>query len=100
MAIQWARDGPRERQDSPSLHNLLGKAYQAAGQLDNAIGELRLAAQVAPPQEAFAVGSGPGAAARQDFEQALADLEEGRRQFPEDPSIAVAYGVACYGRRH
>ena len=26
-------------------------------------------------------------------------LDMGRRQFPQSPSIAVAFGVACYGRR-
>ena len=98
MAIQWARTA-LQRQDSPRLHNLLGKAYQAAGQLDNAIGELRLAAQVAPPQAAFVYDLGQALLLRHDIEQALAVLEEGRRQFPEDPSIAVAFGVACYGQR-
>jgi tetratricopeptide (TPR) repeat protein len=98
MAIQWARTA-LERQDSPRLHNLLGKAYQAGGQLDDAIGELRLAAQAAPPQEAFVYDLGQALLLRQDFEQALAVLDEGRRQFSENPSIAVAFGVACYGRR-
>ena len=36
---------------------------------------------------------------REDFEPALAVLDMGRRQFPENAPIAVAFGVACYGRR-
>jgi tetratricopeptide (TPR) repeat protein len=98
MAIQWARTA-LDRQDSPRLHNLLGKAYQAAGQLDNAIAELRLAAQTTPPQEAFVYDLGQALLLSEDFEQALAVLGEGRRRFPENASITVAFGVACYGRR-
>ncbi|HEY2016976.1 MAG TPA: tetratricopeptide repeat protein [Bryobacteraceae bacterium] len=97
-AIRWARTA-LEREDSPRLHNLLGKAYQAAGQLDKAIAEYRLAARVRPPQEGFVEDLGQALLLHQDFEQALAVLEEGRRQFPASPSIALSLGVACYGRR-
>jgi len=34
-----------------------------------------------------------------DFAEALALLEKGRRQFPKNPQIALAYGVACYAQR-
>ena len=34
-----------------------------------------------------------------DFAEALAILEKGHRQFPRNPQIALAYGVACYAQR-
>lgn len=98
MAVEWARTA-LERQDSPRLHNLLGKAYQAAGQHDASLAELRLAAQAVPRQEAYVSDLGQALLESLDFEQALTILDEGRRQFPESPQIAVSFGVACYGRR-
>jgi tetratricopeptide (TPR) repeat protein len=86
--------------DTPAIEHALALFYAGTGDPARAAGwELRLAAQAAPPQEAFVYDLGQALLQREDFEPALAVLDMGRRQFPENASIAVAFGVACYGRR-
>jgi tetratricopeptide (TPR) repeat protein len=81
------------------MHHLLGKAYEAAGQLDRALPELRRAAEGEPPQDVFMADYGQALLERRDFANALAVLEKGKRRFPQNPQIALSYGVACYAQR-
>jgi len=97
-AVKWAETAVRGA-DTPAAHHLLGKAYQAAGRPDSALPELRRAFERAPAQEVFLSDLGQALLNRGDFAEALALLEKGQRQFPRNPQIALAYGVACYAQR-
>jgi tetratricopeptide (TPR) repeat protein len=97
-AAEWAQAALR-RGDTPDAHHLLGKAYQAAGRPDSALPELRRAFERAPAQEVFLSDFGQALLKHGDFAEALAILEKGQRQFPKNPQIALAYGVACYAQR-
>lgn len=97
-AVKWAEAALRGG-DTPEAHHLLGKAYQAAGRPDSALPELRRAFERAPAQEVFLSDFGQALLDHGDFAEALAILEKGRRQFPKNPQIVLAYGVACYAQR-
>ena len=53
----------------------------------------------APAQEVFLSDFGQALLKDGDFAEALAVLEKGQRQFPKNPQIVLAYGVACYAQR-
>jgi tetratricopeptide (TPR) repeat protein len=97
-AVKWAEAALRGG-DTPDAHHVLGKAYQAAGRPDSALPELRRAFERAPAQEVFLSDLAQALLEHGDFAEALALLEKGRRQFPKNPQIALAYGVACYAQR-
>jgi tetratricopeptide (TPR) repeat protein len=97
-AVKWAEAALRSA-DTPEAHHVLGKAYQAAGRPDSALPELRRAFEGAPAQEVFLSDFGQALLQHGDFAEALAILEKGHRQFPRNPQIALAYGVACYAQR-
>jgi Flp pilus assembly protein TadD len=97
-AVKWAEAALRGA-DSPELHHLLGQAYQAAGRPDSALPELRQAFERAPEQEVFLSDLGQALLKAGDFAGAFAVLEKGQRQFPKNPQIVLAYGVACYAQR-
>ncbi len=98
QAVKWAEAALRGG-DTPEAHHVLGKAYQAAGRPDSALPELRRAFEGAPAQEVFLSDFGQALLEHGDFSEALAILEKGHRQFPKNPQIALAYGVACYAQR-
>jgi tetratricopeptide (TPR) repeat protein len=97
-AVKWAEAALRGG-DIPEAHHFLGKAYQAAGRPDSALPELRRAFERAPAQEVFLSDFGQALLDHGDFAEALAILEKGQRQFPKNPQIVLAYGVACYAQR-
>lgn len=97
-AIKWAQSALRG-EDSLAMHHLLGKAYEAAGQLDRALPELRRAAEGEPAQDVFIADYGQSLLERRDFAGALTVLEKGRKRFPQNPQLALSYGVACYAQR-
>ena len=97
-AVKWAEAALRGG-DTPEAHHLVGKAYQAAGRPDSALPELRRAFERAPAQEVFLSDFGQALLDHGDFAEALAVLEKGQRQFPKNPQIVLAYGVACYAER-
>ncbi len=97
-AVKWAEAALRGG-DTPEAHHLVGKAYQAAGRPDSALPELRRAFERAPAQEVFLSDFGQALLDHGDFAEALAVLEKGQRQFPKNPQIVLAYGVACYAQR-
>jgi tetratricopeptide (TPR) repeat protein len=97
-AVKWAEVALRGG-DTPEAHHILGKAYQAAGRPDSALPELRRAFEGAPAQELFLSDFGQALLDHGDLAEALAVLEKGQRQFPKNPQIVLAYGVACYAQR-
>jgi tetratricopeptide (TPR) repeat protein len=97
-AVKWAETAAQTL-DTPEVHHLLGKAYQAAGRPDSALPELRRAFEREPGQEAFLSDLGQALLEHRDFAEALALLEKGRRQFPKSAQIELAFGVACYAQR-
>jgi tetratricopeptide (TPR) repeat protein len=97
-AVKWAEAALRGA-DIPEAHHVLGKAYQAAGRPDAALPELRRAYEGAPAQEAFLSDYGQALLEHGDFAEALALLEKGQHQFPGNPQIVLAFGVACYAQR-
>ncbi len=97
-AVKWAQAALRGS-DSPEMHHLLGQAYQAAGRPDSALPELRRAFELAPAQEVFLSDYGQALLKAGEFAGAFAVLENGQREFPKDPQIVLAYGVACYVQR-
>jgi tetratricopeptide (TPR) repeat protein len=97
-AVKWA-EAALQGADIPEAHHVLGKAYQAAGRPDTALPELRRAYEGAPLQEVFLSDYAQALLEHGDFAEALALLEKGQRQFPRNPQIVLAYGVACYAQR-
>ncbi len=97
-AIKWAQTALRG-EDSLAVHHLLGKAYEAAGQLERALPELQRAAEGEPAQDVFMADYGQALLEHRDFADALTVLEKGRQRFPKDPQLALSYGVACYAQR-
>jgi tetratricopeptide (TPR) repeat protein len=97
-AVKWAEIALRGA-DKPDVHHLLGKAYRATGHADSALPELRRAFELEPEQEVFLSDFGQALLEHGDFAEALSILEKGQRQFPKNPQIVLAYGVACYAQR-
>jgi tetratricopeptide (TPR) repeat protein len=71
-------------------------ALQAAGRAEQFGGD---APVVQHSLALFYAGYGQVLLEHGDFAEALAVLEKGQRQFPKDPQIVLAYGVACYAQR-
>jgi tetratricopeptide (TPR) repeat protein len=97
-AVKWAEAAVRA-DDTPEAHHLLGQAYRAARQFQSALPELRRAFERNPEQEVFLSDFAQALLDHGDFAEALAILEKGQRQFPKNPQIVLAYGVACYAQR-
>ncbi len=97
-AVKWAQTA-LGRQDTPEMRHLLGISYQAAGKLDAALPELRIAAKAAPAQELFVSDYARALLERLDFAEAVAVLDAARQRFPKSSQILLSFGVACYGER-
>lgn len=91
QAILWARKAGRP--------NLLGHAYAAANQPEDAVREFRKAVEGDPKVEAFVFDLGQIELRMGDFSGALATFGQGRRRFPASAQMHLAYGVAAYGQR-
>jgi len=98
QAIEWAT-AALARGSTPALHHLLGQAYAAANRPAPAVRELRAAVESDPKVEQFVFDLGQTQLRAGDFTGALATFDLGRRRFPSSAQIALAYGVAAYGRR-
>jgi tetratricopeptide (TPR) repeat protein len=97
-ALKWAEAAVRGS-DTPETHHLLGQAYRATRQFQSALPELRTAFERNPEQELFLSDFAQALLDHGDFAEALAILEKGQQQFPKNPQIVLAYGVACYAQR-
>ena len=85
--------------DSPELHNLLGKAYEVAGDLPAAIPELRAAVAGNRYEESYYADLVQVLLKQQKFESALEVLDAGRKVIAKSAQFELASGVAYYGLR-
>ncbi|MDP9170457.1 MAG: tetratricopeptide repeat protein [Acidobacteriota bacterium] len=79
------------------LRNLLGKAYEADGQILKTIPELREAVQLNPGEESYYFDLMQVLFTHYNFDVAIQIGEIARRRFPRSAQLALATGVAYYG---
>lgn len=96
--IEISSEGLKQGENA-GLRNLLGKGYAQSGQMDKAVPELKAAIRLAPDNEAFRFDLARLFLYQQDFQAAIAGLEDARKQFPRSAQIELALGVAYYGQR-
>ncbi len=80
------------------IRNLLGKAYEADGQILKTIPELQEAIRLQPGQESYYFDLIQVLVAHYNFEAAIQIGEVGRKRFPASAPIALLTGVAYYGQ--
>jgi tetratricopeptide (TPR) repeat protein len=85
--------------DRAELHNLLGKAYKADGDLAHAIPEFQAAIQKNQIDEGFYFDLAQAQLQQQNFTAALETLDTGRKYFDKSAQLELAAGVAYYGLR-
>jgi len=96
---RFAASGAADPQAPARAANLLGHAYAAANQFDDAVREFRRAVESDPKTEGFVFDLGQTELQKGDFSGALATFDQGRRRFPASAQMHLAYGVAAYGQR-
>lgn len=80
------------------IRNLLGKAYEADGQILKTIPELQEAIRLKPGEESYYFDLIQVLVAHYNFEVAIQMGEAARKKFPASAPIALLTGVACYGQ--
>jgi tetratricopeptide (TPR) repeat protein len=85
--------------DRAELRDLLGKAYQADGDLGHAIPEFQAAIQKNRYDEGFYFDLAQAQLQQQNFAAALETLDNGRKYFDKSAQLELAAGVAYYGLR-
>ena len=80
------------------IRNLLGKAYEADGQILKTIPELQEAIRLQPGEESYYFDLIQVLVAHYNFEVAIKMGEAGRKKFPASAPIALLTGVAYYGQ--
>jgi tetratricopeptide (TPR) repeat protein len=85
--------------DRAELHDLLGKAYAADGDLARAIPEFQAAIQKNRFDEGFYFDLAQAQLQQQNFAAALETLDTGRKYFDKSAQLELAAGVAYYGLR-
>jgi tetratricopeptide (TPR) repeat protein len=95
IAIALATPGWETRAD---IRNLLGKAYEADGQILKTIPELQEAIRLKPGEESYFFDLMQVLLQHFNFEAAIQAGEAGRKMFPNSAQIALATGVAYYGQ--
>ncbi len=98
QAIAVARQA-LERENRPELRNVLGRAYEAAGQSDKAVIELQEAIRLNPYEEAYYFDLAQMLMAHHSFDVAIEVLESSKRIIAKSPQLELALGVAYYGQR-
>ena len=97
-AIELASRG-LEKEESPQLHNVLGKAYETAGEPAPARGHLESAVAALPYEESLHFDLGYFHLRHRDFDAAAAAFLHGRRYFDKSAAIELGLGIAYYGQR-
>jgi len=97
-AIETAEDGLKQT-DNAELHHLLAQAYAAEKQPAHEIGELSIAARMAPDSEEASFNLAQALLRSERFAEAAAALEGFEKRFPSSPQIRLTLGVAYYGLR-
>jgi tetratricopeptide (TPR) repeat protein len=80
------------------IRNLLGKAYEADGQILKTIPELQEAIRLQPGEESYYFDLIQVLVAHYNFEVAIQMGEAGQKKFPASAPIALLTGVAYYGQ--
>jgi tetratricopeptide (TPR) repeat protein len=81
------------------IRNLLGKAYEADGQILKTLPELRAAVVLKPDDESYFFDLLQTLLSHYNFDAAIQFGEIGRQRFPRSAQIALATGVAYYGAK-
>ncbi|MBI1897337.1 MAG: tetratricopeptide repeat protein [Acidobacteria bacterium] len=97
-AIRIAREALQVREDA-ALHNLLGKAHEAAGDPAQAVIELQKAIHLRPDHEPYHFDLAHVLLRHQNFDVAILVLEAARKRFPQSAQVELGLGVAYYGQR-
>ena len=97
-ALELARKA-LARNDRAELHDLLGKAYEAAGDPESATREFQTAIRQSPFEEGYYFDLTQTLLKQQKFAAALDALEAGRKNFDKSSQLELAAGVAYYGLR-
>jgi tetratricopeptide (TPR) repeat protein len=95
IALALATAGWEGRAD---IRNLLGKAYEADGQILKTIPELQEAIRLQPREESYYFDLIQVLVAHYNFDVAIRMGESGRKRFPASAPIALLTGVAYYGQ--
>ena len=93
--LALATPGSEGRAD---IRNLLGKAYEADGQILKTIPELQEAIRLNPGEESYFFDLIQVLLNHFNFDAAIQVCEMARRRFPRSAQIALAAGVAYYGQ--
>jgi tetratricopeptide (TPR) repeat protein len=80
------------------IRNLLGKAYEADGQILKTLPELQTAIRLKPDDESYYFDLIQTLLNHYNFEAAAQTCEVGRKRFPRSAQMALAAGVAYYGQ--
>jgi tetratricopeptide (TPR) repeat protein len=80
------------------IRNLLGKAYEADGQILKTISELQEAIRLKPGDESYYFDLLQVLLSHYNFEAAIQVGELGRKTFPGSAQLALATGVAYFGQ--
>ena len=86
-------------EDSAEIRTLLGNTYALKKDWPKAIAEFREALRLSPYTEQPIFNLAQAYLKTQDFEGAVAVLEQGRKTFDKSPQIELSLGVAIYGQR-
>jgi tetratricopeptide (TPR) repeat protein len=85
--------------DRADLRNLLGKAYEADGQVEKTIVELQQAIRLNPAEESYYFDLVQVLLIHQNFNVAIQVLETATKRFDKSAQLELALGVAYYGQR-
>ena len=86
------------REGRADIRNLLGKAYEADGQILKTIPELQEAIRLRPAEESYFFDLMQVLLNHFNFEAAIQVGEAARQRFPGSAQMALATGVAYYGQ--
>ncbi len=88
-----------EKEESPQLHNVLGKAYEMFGEPEPARRHLENAVESLPYEESLHFDLGYFHLRRRNFDAAAGAFLHGRRYFDKSAAIELGIGIAYYGQR-
>ncbi len=97
-AIELAAKG-LAKEESPQLHNVLGKAYETIGEAEPARSHLESAVESMPYEESLHFDLGYFHLRHRDFDAAAAAFLHGRKYFDKSAAIELGAGIAYYGQR-
>ena len=86
-------------ENSADVRTLLGSAYRAKGDLPAAVTHYQEARRLSPYSDEALFNLAQTYLQHQDYSNAIAVLEQGRKTFANVPQLELALGVAYYGQR-